>query len=196
METKSNGNMLKVNFNIIIFLILVIFGAAFRLLPHPWNFTPIAAIALFSGVYFGKKYALLAPISAMFFSDIFLGFYNLKLMILVYGSFILISLIGILIRKKKNLKTILVGSLSASILFFLITNFAVWQFTSWYPKTLSGLIQCFILALPFFRNTLFGDLFYTGILFSAYELAFAFNIYLKKKLQEKVVSIKFTAIKP
>ena len=181
---------------IIIFLILVSWGAIFRLLPHPWNFTPIGAIALFSGFYFRKKYVILAPIFSMFFSDIFLGFYNLKLMIPVYGSFILVCLIGILIRKKKSLKTILAGSLSASILFFLITNFAVWQFTNWYPKNLSGLIQCFVLALPFFRNTLFGNLFYTGILFSAYELAFSLNMYLKKKLQEKVVSIKFTAIKP
>jgi len=152
------------------FLILVILGAVFRLLPHPWNFTPIAAITLFSGVYLGKKYAFFAPILAMFFSDIFLGFYEWKLMLAVYGSFALIFLIGLAIKKHKSLKTILAGSLTASVLFFLITNFVVWQFTPWYPKTLSGLIQCFILALPFFRNTLFGDLFYTIVLFGTYEL--------------------------
>jgi len=172
--------MLKLNFKIIIFLILVTLGAVFRLLPHPWNFTPIAAITLFSGVYLGKRYAILVPILAMFFSDIFLGFYEWKLMLAVYGSFALVGLIGLAIKKQKSLETILAGSLTASILFFLITNFAIWQFTSWYPKTLPGLIQCFILALPFFRNTLLGDLFFTGILFGAYELVLIFVE--KKKL--------------
>lgn len=171
--------MLKVNFKIIIFVILVLWGLSFRLLPHPWNFTPIGAISLFSGFYFRKKYAIFAPILAMFLSDIFLGFYDFKLMISVYGSFCLISLIGILIKKRKNLKTILAGSLSASILFFLITNFAVWKFTNWYPNNLSGLIQCFILGLPFFKNTLMGDLFYTSILFGAYEMV---SILAKRKL--------------
>ena len=154
---------------IIIFIILVSLGLIFRLLPHPWNFTPIAAIALFSGVYLGRKYAFLAPVLAMFLGDIFLGFYNWKLMLTVYGSFALIGLIGLVIKKYKSLETILAGSLLASILFFLITNFAVWQFSSWYPKTLSGLTQCYILALPFFRNTLLGDLFYTSVFFGAYE---------------------------
>ncbi len=161
--------MLKVNFKIIIFVILVSLGLTFRLLPHPWNFTPIAAIALFSGVYLGKKYAILAPILAMFLSDIFLGSYEWKLVLLVYGSFCLIGLMGLVIRKHKSPATIFTGSLLGSILFFLITNFAVWQFTNWYPKTLSGLIQCYILALPFFRNSLLGDLFYNSIFFGAYE---------------------------
>ncbi|MBZ9578496.1 hypothetical protein KJA14_01455 [Patescibacteria group bacterium] len=158
----------KIN-KIVIFVILVSLGLTFRLLPHPWNFTPIAAIALFSGVYLGKKYAFFAPILAMFLSDIFLGFYSWKLMLTVYGSFCLIGLIGLMIKKYKSLETILAGSLSGSVLFFLITNFAVWQFTNWYPKTLSGLIQCYILALPFFRNSLLGDLFYNFIFFGAYE---------------------------
>jgi len=158
----------KIN-KIVIFVILVSLGSMFRLLPHPWNFTPIAAIALFSGVYLGKKYAFFAPILAMFLSDIFLGFYSWKLMLTVYGSFALIGLIGLVMKKYKSLETILAGSLSGSVLFFLVTNLAIWQFTNWYPRTLSGLIQCYILALPFFRNALLGDLFYNGIFFGVYE---------------------------
>lgn len=163
--------MLKGNFNkIIISAILIFIGATFRLLPHPWNFTPIAAVALFSGVYLGRKYAFSVPFLAMFLSDIFLGFYEWKLMLAVYGSFALVGLIGLAIKKRKNPATVLGGSLTASILFFLITNFAVWQFSFWYPKTLSGLFQCYVLALPFFRSALLGDLFYTGVLFGTYEL--------------------------
>jgi len=172
--------MLNLNFKIIVFIILIILGAVFRLLPHPWNFTPIAAIALFSGVYLGEKYAFFTPVLAMLFSDVFLGFYEWKLMLAVYGSLVLVGFIGLLIKKHKNMKTILAGSLFASVLFFLITNFAVWQFTAWYPKTFSGMVQCYILALPFFRNTLLGDLFYTGILFGVYE--FIFNLVKRKRL--------------
>ncbi|MBZ9572151.1 hypothetical protein KJA15_02380 [Patescibacteria group bacterium] len=155
---------------IIISAILVIFGIVFRLLPHPWNFTPIAAISLFSGVYLGGLLSPFLPVLTMFLGDIFLGFYEWKLMLIVYGSFALIGLIGLVIKKYKSLETILAGSLLASVLFFLITNFAVWQFTPWYSPTWSGLIQCYFQALPFFRNTLLGNLFYTGVLFGAYEL--------------------------
>lgn len=170
---------MKTLFKIIIFLILVILGAVFRLLPHPWNFTPIAAIALFSGVYLGRKYAFSVPILAMLFSDIFLGFYNWKLMAATYGSFALIGLIGLAIKRHKKPETILAGSLTASLLFFLITNFAVWQFTPWYSKTFSGLIQCFILALPFFKNTVLGDLLYVTLFFGIYELI---AVLVRKKL--------------
>jgi hypothetical protein len=160
----------KIIVKIIIPLILIGLAVSFRLLPHPWNFTPIAAVALFSGVYLGKRYALFVPLLAMFLSDIFLGFYDLKLMLAVYGSFALVGLIGLAIRRRKNPATVLGGSLAASTLFFLITNFAVWQFSFWYEKSLSGLFQCYALALPFFRSALLGDLFYTGVLFGAYEM--------------------------
>lgn len=165
---------------IVISVILVILGAAFRLLPHPFNFAPISAIALFSGVYLGKKYAFITPVSAMLLGDLFLGFYEWKLMLAVYFSFAAVGLIGILIRKWKSASTVLAGSLLASILFFIVTNFAVWQFTPWYPKTLAGLIESYTLALPFFRHTLLGDLFYTGLFFGAFEMA---RIWIKKGLK-------------
>jgi len=168
IEDSVSLNMEKKN-KIILSVILVILGLVFRLLPHPWNFMPISAIALFAGVYLGGFYALLLPLAAIFFSDIFLGFYDLKLMLAVYLSFVLVGLVGLGVRRHKNLATVILGSLTASVLFFLITNFAVWVFTPWYVKTLSGLIQCFIMAMPFFRNTLLGDLFYVTVFFGGYE---------------------------
>jgi len=164
---------------IIIFVILVSLGLTFRLLPHPWNFTPIGAIALFSGVYLGRKYAFVAPILAMFLSDIFLGFYNWKLMLPVYGSFLLCVILGFWLKKHKQWYTVLGSSLFCSVLFFLITNFAIWAFTPWYAQTFSGIIQCYIMAIPFFKNTLLGDLFYVTIFFGVYEIV---KVWIRKRL--------------
>ena len=154
----------------ILMIFSFIFGCALlRLVPHPWNFTPIAAMALFGGTYLNKKYALIVPLAAMLVSDYFIGFYEWRLTAAVYGSFLLIGLIGCWLKRRKNLFTVIGASLAGSILFFLITNFAVWAFSSWYTKDFSGLIYCYTMALPFFRNTLMGDLFYVGALFGAYE---------------------------
>lgn len=159
-------------------LIFILLGISLRLLPHPPNFAPIGAIALFGGVYFSRKIALLLPIAAMIISDIFLGFYEIKLMIFVYGSFLLGVLLGFWLKKDKKWYTILGGSLFFSFIFFFLTNFAVWAFTSWYAKTFSGLIQCYLMALPFFKNSLLGDLFYVAIFFGIYEMA---EVWVRKK---------------
>ena len=147
---------------------LVILGVAGRVLPHVWNFAPIVAIGLFAGVYLGKRYAYLLPLAAMLGSDIFLGFYDFKLMFFVYGSFALAGVIGYLIRHRKNVFTISAASISASTLFYVITNWAVWQFSPFYEKTVEGLILSYTLALPFFRSALVVDLFYTFLFFVAY----------------------------
>jgi hypothetical protein len=152
-------------------LIFIIMGIVFRVLPHPWNFTPIAAIALLGGVYFSRRIALLLPLAIMVISDIFIGSYAPKLMISVYGSFILCVVLGFWLKKHKKWNTIATASIFGSFLFFLITNFSVWAFSSWYVKDFSGLIQCYIMALPFLKNTLLGDLFYVTIFFGAYEMA-------------------------
>lgn len=141
-----------------------------RLMPHPANFAPVAAVALFSGVYLSKKWSIILPLLIMFVSDIFLGFYDFRLMAVVYGCFILTVFIGRLIREKKNILTVLTAALGMSVFFFLATNFAVWLFSHWYPHNFQGLLLNYYLAVPFFRNTLFGDLFFTFILFGAYEL--------------------------
>jgi len=143
----------------------------FNYIPHLPNFAPIAAMALFGGVYLGKKYALLIPLAAMLISDIFIGFYNPWIMFSVYGSFFLIGLIGLWLKNHKNVPNILGASLFGSIIFFLVTNFAVWAVPiSMYPHNLQGLLQSYIMGLPFFRNTLMGDLFYVGTMFGLYEI--------------------------
>ncbi len=160
--------MNKSNFKNLISPILVILVAVLmRLLPHLPNFTPIAAMALFGGVYLNKKYAFFIPLAAMFVSDIFLGFH--PAMPYVYGSFVLAGIIGLWLKNHKSAKNVICASLISSILFFLITNFGVWA-AGWYPKNLSGLFESYIMGIPFFKNTVFGDLCYTGMFFGGYEL--------------------------
>lgn len=153
-------------------LIIIAFIAVaivFRLVPHLPNVTPITAAALFSGVYFtDKKLAFIIPLLAMAISDIFLGFTLTS--VFVYGALILVGLIGIY-SKKMNFKSILISSIS----FFLITNFGVWLI--WYPLNLNGLLECYTLAIPFFRNSLIGDFFFAGVLYYGFD--FVQNRYLK-----------------
>lgn len=149
--------------------ILIILAVACRLLPHAWNFTPIVAVALFAGVYLGRSYAIALPLIAMFTGDLFLGFYSVPMMLVVYGSYVLVGLLAGLLKKYKSFGAVIIGSLLASVIFFIATNWAVWQFSTWYTKDLNGLIQCYTMAMPFFRNTLLGNLFYTSVFFGAYE---------------------------
>lgn len=143
----------------------------FDLIPHLANFAPIAAMALFGGVYLkDKKMALVIPLAAMFVSDIFIGFYNPWILASVYGSFVLIGLLGVWLKKHKTLANVFGASLFGSVIFFLLTNFAVWAVPhSLYPQTLQGLLNSYMMGLPFFRNTLMGDLFYTGAMFGLME---------------------------
>ncbi len=157
------------NTKLIISIVLVALGVACRLLPHFWNFTPLAAIALFSGFYLGRRYAIALPLASMLIGDLFIGFYDWKLMFAVYGSLVLAGLFASFFRKHKSVETVLASAISASVIFFILTNWAVWQFSPWYEKTFAGLIQCYILALPFFRGTFLGDIFYVAVLFGAYE---------------------------
>lgn len=163
----------------IIFAIsIIVFVCIYRLIPHPANFAPITALALFGGAYLDKKYALLVPLVAMFVSDIFLGFHSD--MIFVYGSFLLIGLLGIRLKSHRNFKNILFTAIFSSILFFVITNFGVWLMTDMYSKNAQGLLTAFILAIPFFKNTIMGDLLFTGMFFAAFEF---FRAQLFKKSQ-------------
>ena len=151
--------------------VLVILGVVMRLLPHLANFAPITAIALFGGVYLKRSYALFLPLAAMFISDAVIGFDSLESRLTIYGSFLLVGLVGLLVRKKKNVATIAAGSLAGSIIFYLVTNFAFLYPMSMYPHNMAGILSSYYNALPFFRNTLAGDLFYTGLLFGLYEFA-------------------------
>lgn len=155
---------------LILIICLTVVAVFSRLVPHPANFTAMGAAALFAGTYFGKKWGVFAPLAIMLVTDAFLGFYELPVMLAVYVSFILIGCVGLYIKKQKTAARVFTGALSASIIFFVVTNFAVWAFTPFYSKTGAGLFSVYALAVPFFRNMLFGDIVYTAVLFGAYEL--------------------------
>ncbi len=147
--------------------IFIVLAVILRLVPHIPNVAPIAGMALFGGAYLNKKYAILVPLAAMALSDIFLGFNASSPM--VYASFVIIGLIGLWVRKHKQVGTVIGASLLSSTIFYLLTNFNFWYATPLYPKTFSGMLEAYVMALPFFRNTIAGDLFYTGVLFGSYE---------------------------
>lgn len=154
---------------IISVLILLLVGIAYRFFPHPPNFAPVAAISLFSGFYF-RRYFVLIPILIMLISDLFIGSYDWRLMAVVYLSFALVSLIGVLMKNKRSVLILIGSSLAGSILFYVLTNFAVWAFSPWYAHNISGLYECYLMAVPFLKNTLAGDLFYSSVIFGCYEL--------------------------
>lgn len=157
---------------------IMLSAAAMRLLPHPANVTPIAAMALFGGVYFAdRKIAFLVPLAAMYLSDLALGLFVYDfgwfhwLMPFVYASFAVTVCLGLLIHRRLNVLTVGGAALTSSVLFFIVTNFGVWLVGNLYPKTIMGLVSCYVAAIPFFRNTLFGDAAYTLVLFGGFALA-------------------------
>lgn len=154
--------------NTLIAISLIVFVITMRLLPHPANFAPVAAAALFAAVYLNRRAALAVPLFAMLLSDLIIGFYDWRLMVAVYVGLTAVSFIGYLVRRQKNVLNIITGALGGSLLFFTITNFAVWLFSSYYAKTWEGLLTAYTLAIPFFRNTLMGDLFYVAVFFGVY----------------------------
>lgn len=160
---------------------MIFIAAIMRLLPHPPNFTPIAAMALFGGAYFAdRRLSFLLPLAAMFMSNIILGYYTL--MPVVYGTFALIVIIGFYLRNNVKISTLTIASFSGALTFFIITNFAVWLFSGMYPMTTQGLIACYAAALPFFKNTLLSTLFYSALMFGAFEMAkFKFPVLVEDK---------------
>ena len=139
-------------------------------------------MALFAGHYVKKRWAVILPLGGMLASDYFLGFYEWQVMTSVYASIALAFVIGWYLQKRLKWWSLVFASLTSSIVFFVITNFAVWAFTNWYPHTWQGLANDFTLALPFFRNSLLGDLMYSGLFFGAYELIL---LWLNKMLKFK-----------
>ena len=145
-------------------------AAALRLVPHPPNFSPIDAMALFSGAYLARRWvAFAAPLAALLLSDLILGFY--PGMLFQYAAVVLIALLGMAALSRVTLARLVVAALASSVLFFLVSNFGVWLAGGMYPQTLAGLGACFVAAVPFFQNTVAGDLFYTALLFGGFALA-------------------------
>ncbi|HET7577496.1 MAG TPA: DUF6580 family putative transport protein [Sphingomicrobium sp.] len=145
-------------------------AAALRLVPHPPNFSPIDAMALFSGACLGRRWlAFAAPLGALLLSDALLGFY--QGMEFQYVSVALIVLLGWVALPKVSVVRLGAAAVAGSVLFFAITNFGTWLTSGMYPHTISGLAACYVAAIPFYQNTLAGDLVYAGLLFGGFALA-------------------------
>jgi hypothetical protein len=151
-------------------LVLIVLAAALRIAPHPWNFTPVGAMALFSGaVLKDRRLAFLFPLVALFVGDVFIGLY--KIIPIIYASFLVSVAIGLWLRDRRTVARISLATLLGAIQFFLVSNFAVWQFLKGFPHTASGLAACYIAGIPFFWNTLAGDAVYATLLFGGFALA-------------------------
>lgn len=158
----------------------VIIAALARILPHPVNFTPLGAMALFGAASISRKWiAVLLPLAAFWISDLFLNnvVYSMYYegfvwftpgYIWMYSGMILTSIIGLGILKKVNVRRVVGASLSSSVIFFLLSNFGVWLGSTLYPQTLSGLVACYVAGLAFLQNSLAGDLFFSAALFGGY----------------------------
>jgi hypothetical protein len=168
LTSKGTNDMITPRF--VTILVMIFAAAASRLIPHPPNVAPICAMALFGGALFrDKRIALAVPLAALFLSDLVMGFY--AGMAWVYGSFVLVVCLGFLLRGRRRALPIAAAMLASSLLFYLITNFGVWVGETLYPHSAAGLAECYIAALPFFGNTLIGDVFYAAALFGLFALA-------------------------
>jgi len=156
--------------------LLIALAALSRLLPHPANFTPVLAIALFGGAILPRRLALSVPLSAMFLSDLALGYGFGPMNLVIYGCLLAGVVLGWWLRQRRTLARTLGAALGGSLLFFVVTNFVVWLGPMMappfdYSHSFAGLVKCYALALPFFRNSLLGDLVWTGALFAVYDAA-------------------------
>lgn len=176
--------MKKINLQFGTVTAIILLAAFSRLLPHPANFAPLGAMALFGAAHYKNRYmAVIIPMVSMFLCDlaitnlVYSEMYNGFVLfypgcLFTYLSLLLITCVGFLIFRQVSIGKIVIGSLSASVIFFLVSNFGTWiSGMMLYTKDISGLISCYIAGLPFFKNTIAGDLLYSGILFGVYKLA-------------------------
>jgi len=144
-------------------------AAALRLVPHPPNFTPVGALALFSGAYLGRRaLAFAAPLGALLVSDAIIGFH--AAMPFVYAGVAAAVVLGQLALSRLSALRVAGAAVASSAIFFVLTNFGVWLQSGMYPPTLAGLAACYAAAIPFFQNSLAGDLFFSGLLFGGFAL--------------------------
>jgi hypothetical protein len=158
-------------FAAVVAMSLVVLTAASRVVPHPWNFTPMIAVALFGGARISRPWlATLAVLGCLAVGDLALGYFPYDGMVWVYGAMLLVVAIGRVLRTRTSVLATLVAALGAGAVFFIVTNLAVFS-GSMYPHTPAGLVECFTAALPFYRNQIAGDLLFTAVLFGAYAVA-------------------------
>lgn len=158
-----------------LFPIVAVIGvlAVYRLLPHPWNFTPVMATAIVGGLYLNRWVAVVLPLGAMFAADLVLGL-DWVVTPSIYLSILIAVWLGQWVARKRESGVRFVGyvggsTLAASIVFFLLSNFAVWLSSGLYPLTGEGLVTCYGMAIPFFGNSVLGDGIFTLVLVGAYE---------------------------
>ena len=157
------------NIKILLIISVIFLVSLTRIFPHPPNFTPILALAIFGGAYLPNRItAISLPIISMFISDLIIGFHSQ--IFTIYATIILLSILGHLM-KTKNFKNFAITGFTGSLIFFIITNFSVWLGGSLYPLTIDGIIQCYIMAIPFFHNTLISTILFLTILFFGYTFA-------------------------
>lgn len=155
----------------LLFAILLFLGAVARFLPHPANFAPIGALGIFAGLYAKNwRQGITLPLTARLISDALIGFFSPGVMAAVYLATLFGAFLGLWVKKRKTVVAIAGATIIGAVVFFLLTNFAVWLFDGLYPLNLPGLLKSYTMAVPFFRNSLLGDLFYTGMLVGSYEL--------------------------
>lgn len=165
-----------------ILILLIVVCAFSRVIPHMHNFSPLGAMALFGAAYFAKKWqGIMIPLLATWVSDLFInnviyaryypeftwfysGFYW------QYGSYILISVLGFFLLKKVTPLKVIAGALSATTIFFLVSNFGCWVANPIYSQNVTGLLSCYAAGVPFLKGTLVGDLVYAGVLFGSFAL--------------------------
>lgn len=154
---------------IVLAILLIAVIVISRLLPHAYNLVPVGAIIMLASIYQGRKFAWIVGLSGMLIGDLWLGFYQAGIMLAVYGSLLLITFANNYLRNNRSVLNIVSLALMSGLAFFLITNFAVWLFTDMYSKDLSGLSLAYYYALPFFRNTLIGNVGYSLVGYLALE---------------------------
>lgn len=177
-ELKNNKVTFIKKEDVVVVIVLIFLCAASRLIEHPYNFTPITAMAILAGCFLRKKEGVFIPFMAMLISDYFIGFYDVRLMLSVYLGIAMSYSIASKLNNKLDWRGLFFCTIVSSTLFFIVTNLAVWFFMGWYELSMDGLKNCFVMALPFFKNALLGDIIYSFTLFYSYRTIVLFVRYI------------------
>jgi hypothetical protein len=152
--------------------LLVLMAVVSRIVPHPWNLTPLVAIALFGGATFERTLGAAAlTLGALALGDAALGLFPYEGMAWVYGASVSVVFVGRALGTRRGIASTLIAALTGGAFFYVVTNFGVWATGHLYPHTATGLVACYAAAVPFYRHQILGDLAYTALLFGALAAA-------------------------
>ncbi len=145
-------------------------AALLRLIPHPWNITPIASIGLFAGTWCDRRIAWLIPLIPLLIGDLISGLYNPLIMIFVYTGIALSAVVGRLFLANKRNISRFAGAISVNaLIFYLMSNFPVWWV--YYPRSIAGLVECYVNAIPYLGYSLLGDSLFVTLIFGTHYMA-------------------------